>query len=115
MINFFMLTENLNQVCIRDLSIYFSYKMPIAYRVKKDLRIRRGLHNEKHLDAITAGHYFVITDAEAFDFNLRHIFRSTIYNLAEDYTKERFKIPQEKKNKPIYIGELNASEFSNIG
>ena len=115
MINFYLLGTNLYQVCIRDLSIYYSFKMPIAYRVKKDLKIRRGMNYMDHFYIITAGHTYVETDPNAFDFNLKHLFKQTIYNLAEDYTKDRMNIKQEEKHKPIYIGELNACELGNSG
>lgn len=112
MINFYCLEDNLYQVCIRDLSIYYSFKMPIAYRIKKDLRVRKGLLSPMHINIVTTGQYYVTTDAEVFDFNLKHIFKATIYNLAEDFTKERFSIPQEEKNKPIHIGDM---PWDNIG
>ena len=86
--------------------------MPMAYRVKKDLKVRRGVQMH-HMDIITAGHTYVEADPDAFDFNLKHLFKQTIYNLAEDYTKDRMNIKQEEKNKPIYIGELNACELGN--
>ena len=81
--------------------------MPIAYRTGKDLRVRHGIKNN-HFNLITAGHSYVTFDPEPFDFNLKHLFKKTIYNLAEDFTKEKFNVEQEEKNQPIYIGELDA-------
>jgi hypothetical protein len=89
--------------------------MPIAYRINSFLKIRKYII-KRHLDMITAGNEHIIVNKDVFDFNLKHIFKSTVYNLAEDYTKDRMNIPQKKKNEPIYIGELkHDSELSNTG
>jgi len=106
MINFFRFSDNLHEVCIRDLSIYYSFKMPVAYRINGDLKIRQHM-SKRHFEIIIAGReQYVTVERDIFDFNLKHIFKSTIYNLAEDFTKERMGIPQKDKHKPIYIGEL---------
>ncbi len=114
MINFYSLSDHLHQICLRDLSIYYSFKMPIAYRISgQGLRTRKNLR-KVDLDIITAGHTYMIMHKRNFDANLKRLFKSTIYNLAEDYTKKRMKIEQEEKNQPIYLGELNnVGKFGN--
>jgi len=113
MINFYRLAENLHQVCIRDLSIYYSYKIPAAYRVGKDLRVSESMVKQ-HFDIITAGHKYLLTNKTKFNFDLKYLFKSTIYNLAEDFTLEKLKIKKVLKTQPIYIGELNVNKLSNI-
>lgn len=107
MLNFYSLDSNLHQICLRDLSIYFSFKMPVAFRIKSHgLRIRKYIFPED-FRIITAGNTYLIMDQTNFDTSLKHIFKSTIYNLAEDYTKKRMGIEQEDKSKPINLGEIN--------
>jgi len=100
-------------LCIRDLSIYYSYKIPAAYRVGKDLRVSESMVKQ-HFDIITAGHKYLLTNKTKFNFDLKYLFKSTIYNLAEDFTLEKLKIKKVLKNQPIYIGELNVNKLSNI-
>ena len=116
MINFYSLSDNLHQILIRDLSIYYSFKMPVAYRNKdQGLRVRKGLI-KIDFEIITAGHRYLIMHQKNFDSNLERNFKSAIYNLAADFTKERMKIPKDGESKPIYIGELNnVSKLSNTG
>lgn len=86
--NFYRLAENLHQLCIGDISIYYSYKIPVAYRIGKDLKISESIVKE-HMDILSAGHKPLIMDKNNFNFNLRYYFKSSIYNLAENFTKER--------------------------
>ena len=113
MINFFRFSDNLHEICIRDLSIYYSFKMPVAYRINGELKIRKYI-SKRHFEIIVAGHEHVTVEKDVFDFNLRYIFKSTIYNLAEDFTKERMGIPQKDKHEPIYIGKMQAVNLDKL-
>ena len=90
---------NLFQIRIGDMDIYFSFKIPIAYRSKKHgLRIRGKIHPEvvdstlnKHIEIITVcnSKQVVFTEEKIFDYEIEDQFKRTIYDLGKKFTLER--------------------------
>ena len=93
MINFYCLDTNLHEICIGGMDIYFSFRRPIAYRAKKELKICEDGYKE-HVRIITVCNTktAVLIDREGFDWAIKYQFKRTIYNMAKKFTLERMGI-----------------------
>ena len=99
MINFYRLDTNLHEICIGNMDIYFSFKIPIAYRTKQhDLRICGGKHKE-HIRIITVCNTkkAMFMDEESFNWEIKDQFKRTIYDMAKQFTLERMGIDVSKQ------------------
>lgn len=102
MINFYCFTENCHQIRLGNLSIYFSFKVPIGYRIKQDLWISEhswGPKTEEHIKIITTGHKFVLVEKIRFNYKLEEQFRRTIWDLGKEFTLNRMGINANSKHK----------------
>lgn len=87
MIHFYTMTDSLSQLQLGDMAIYYSYKMPIAYRTKSHgLRIRKFGHSEvvdRDIEMITLNKIYISSDSEIFTYNLNDQMKREILSLAE--------------------------------
>lgn len=94
MLNFYCMDTNLFQIRIGGMDIYFSFKMPIAYRSEMHgLRIRKidSPVMNKHVDIITTCNTkkAVFMNKNEFNWELEDQFKRNIYNMAKKCTLER--------------------------
>lgn len=119
MLTFYCMDTNLFQIRIGAMDIYFSFKMPIAYRSKQHgLRIRGEEPNKmcdditrhKHIEIITVCNQAraMFMDKDNFQWELEDQFKRTIYDLAKKCTLERMGFNVSKQRNTCEPGDLPA-------
>jgi hypothetical protein len=105
---------NLFQIRLGEMDIYFSFKMPIAYRSKQHgLRIREMISvgiQGRHVEIITTCNpaKAVFMNKNNFDWEYKDQLKRTIYDLAKKCTLERMGINVSKQRNPGKSGNRSA-------
>ena len=113
MLTFYHMDTNLYQIRIGDMDIYFSFKMPIAYRSKRHgLRVKEidGPNAKKHIEIITICNTKkpVFMDKDTFKFEIENQFKRTIYDLGKKFTLERMGFNVSQQRNPCKLGNISA-------
>ena len=120
MLTFYIMDTNLFQVRLGDMDIYFSFKMPIAYRSKHHGLRMRGCYKDylynstiqRHIEIITVcnSKEAVFMDKEVFDWEYKDQFKRTIYDLGKQCTLERMGINAGKQRNPGKSGNMSTGD-----
>jgi len=104
MINFYSLTEDCHQVLIGKMAIYFSFKVPVAYRTKMHgLRVcesRWGPRTTSHIEMITLMKKHITMDKDGFNWSMKDQFQRAIWDLGKEFTLKRMGIDNEMPEVP---------------
>ena len=101
MINVYNIMPNCIQVCIAKLSIFFSFKIPVAYRSDGNKTIfvcdnLWGKTTQKHIDTFTIGHPYTMIPQVSFKTQLKAAYSKSIIQEAERIRLDLLNInPQE--------------------
>lgn len=99
MIKFYCHEDGFNQVEFGNMVIYYSFKMPFAYRTKTSkLKIEEDAFNGKwgyktskfvNLLLLSNSSY-ILSEKEVFNFNIDDQFKREILQMAKNITKKGF-------------------------
>lgn len=101
MISFYSHSDNCYQLRFGNITIYYSFKFPVAYKsTMHGLVIQQDAFNGNwgeittdHIKNILISHKkYILSEKEVFDFNLKDQIKRTILQMAKDITCKGLKI-----------------------
>jgi hypothetical protein len=85
-LSLFNIVQDLHEVVFGELSIFYSFKMPVAYRRKKTFIVREM--DPRHLKEVTVTHKHRAVDKNRFIKGLNKAIDAEIVNMAKALSKK---------------------------
>jgi len=100
MITFYSYTPDCHKLRFGDITIYYIFKLPFAYRTKSHgLRVRSdalkghwGMKSKKAAEEIIWGNTYVTSEPDAFKYNLEEQAKRAILEMAKQIALEGLKL-----------------------
>lgn len=104
MIQFYSYATDCHQLRFGDIAIYYSFKMPFAYKTKKDtLRVRRdmfvglwGAQVRAHVQLAVGGKKVVLSEKDVFNSTLDEQIKRNILEMAKKIAIEGLNVSTKR-------------------
>jgi hypothetical protein len=105
-VRLYSIIKGLNEVCLGELAIYYSFKMPVAYRRKKTLIVRDM--DPRHLKEIVSNRPYEKVEKGKFLYALNRMIEAEISDLHKDIIKIRGRKKHEQDKRDCRQSEPGA-------
>lgn len=95
-VRLYNIVKNLHEVCLGSLSIYYSFKMPVAYRRKREKIVIRDTVDPQHFKEIVVNQPYEKVEMGKFLYGVNRMIEAEIADLYHDTIKIRGKKQHEK-------------------